>query len=108
VGLRILADRNIADVEAAFAALGEVEAVRSTEITPDRVRDVDLLLVEGREQAVEGDVADVCAHTQTTGDFANEGHVKARRLELLVAIAEGRVIERGADDQPARGAHALL
>ncbi len=45
MGLRILADRNIADVEAAFAALGEVEAVRSTEITPDRVRDVDLLLV---------------------------------------------------------------
>jgi erythronate-4-phosphate dehydrogenase len=43
--VRIVADRNITDVEPAFSLLGDVEAVPSTEITPERVRDADLVLV---------------------------------------------------------------
>jgi erythronate-4-phosphate dehydrogenase len=43
--LRIIADANIAFVEQAFAQLGSVRAVPSTELTPERLRDADLVLV---------------------------------------------------------------
>lgn len=48
--LRIVADKNIPQVEAAFSALGTVEVVRSTEITAERVRSADLLLVRSTVQ----------------------------------------------------------
>jgi erythronate-4-phosphate dehydrogenase len=43
--LRILGDANIPYLHDAFGALGEVETVAAREITPERVREVDLLLV---------------------------------------------------------------
>jgi erythronate-4-phosphate dehydrogenase len=43
--MRIVADRNIAFVEAAFARLGEVVALPSAELTREAVRDAELLLV---------------------------------------------------------------
>ncbi len=43
--MRIVADQNIPQVEGAFSALGRVEVLRSSEITSERVRDADLLLV---------------------------------------------------------------
>jgi erythronate-4-phosphate dehydrogenase len=42
--MRIVADANITYVEDAFAALGEVVALPSAELTRERVRDADLLL----------------------------------------------------------------
>src|SRR5689334_5916892 len=43
--LRILGDANIPYLHDAFGALGQVETVPAREITPERVREVDLLLV---------------------------------------------------------------
>jgi erythronate-4-phosphate dehydrogenase len=45
MALRIVADRNIALVEEAFAPLGEVIALPAHELTRDAVRDADLVLV---------------------------------------------------------------
>lgn len=42
--MKILADNNIAFVREAFAELGEVSAVPAPELTPERVRDADILL----------------------------------------------------------------
>lgn len=43
--MRIVADQNIPQVAGAFSAFGQVDVVRSSEITSERVRDADLLLV---------------------------------------------------------------
>jgi erythronate-4-phosphate dehydrogenase len=43
--MRIIADANIPFVKEAFAALGDVEALPSSELTRERVRDAELLLV---------------------------------------------------------------
>lgn len=43
--MRIVADANISYVRDAFAPLGDVETLPSSELTPERVRDADLLLV---------------------------------------------------------------
>jgi len=43
--MRILADANIPFVKEAFASLGDVETVPSSELTRERVRDAELLLV---------------------------------------------------------------
>jgi erythronate-4-phosphate dehydrogenase len=41
----IVADRNVTQADEAFSALGEVRLFSASEITPDSVRDADLLLV---------------------------------------------------------------
>ncbi len=45
MALRIVADRNIAFVEQAFAALGKVEVLPSEQLTADALRDADVVLV---------------------------------------------------------------
>ncbi len=87
--MNILADANIAYVASAFAGLGDVRTVPAAQITPDAVRDVDLLLtrstVKHNRALLETSRARFVATATSGVDHVDQEYLRQRNIGFASA-----------------------
>lgn len=87
--MKIVADINISFVEEAFSTLGTVQAVRSWEITPELVRDADLLLtrstVKLNRDLLEGSRVRFVATATSGTDHVDKPYLHQKKIAFADA-----------------------
>lgn len=93
--MKIIADKSTAFVIEAFSPLGEVAAIDGREITPDTIKDADILIVGTATRVdrrlLEGSKIRFVATATTGFDHIDIEYLKRRRIGFAHALAQMQI-----------------